>query len=351
MPSVLSSTPAETGTIFDIERFSTHDGPGTRTTVFLKGCFLKCAWCHNPEAMDPHLELMYDEGKCIHCLTCFPACPSGALSLADRAAGEAPPTDPSPSPDSCPEPGTRVFDVTRCDHCGACVEACYAEALEMVGQTVSVPEAYAEVERDRAFYQRTGGGVTVSGGEPLYQQPFVLELLRQCREGGLHTALDTTAFGKWEPLAELLEYADLVLLDLKLMDGDRHRAHTGVYNASILRNAAEVARHVVERERTASTGQPSQNTGVWIRVPVIPGINDDAENLSETARFVREDMVGAVKRVELLGYHQLGGAKFQRLGRPDPLPGVTPPSREELSSLAAGMAEQLQGTGIEVRAR
>ena len=138
------------------------------------------------------------------------------------------------------------------------------------------------------------------------------------------------------------------LLDLIEMDA---ASHTGVDNASILRNAAEVARHVVERERTASTGQPSQNTGVWIRVPVIPGINDDAENLSETARFVREGMVGAVKRVELLGYHQLGGAKFQRLGRPDPLPGVTPPSREELSSLAAGMAEQLQGTGIEVRAR
>jgi len=345
------TTTAETGTIFDIERFSTHDGPGTRTTVFLKGCFLKCAWCHNPEAMDPAPELMYDEGKCIHCLTCFTACPSGALSLFDAAGGQVSPADPPRSAGSGQESGTRKYDATRCDHCGACVEACYAEALEMVGRAVTAPEVYAEVERDRAFYQRTGGGVTISGGEPLYQQPFVLELLRQCREGDLHTALDTTAFGKWEPLADLLELADLVLLDLKLMDGDRHRAHTGVDNATILRNARQLARHVVEREGAASTGHPPQNTGVWIRVPVIPMINDDAENLSETARFVREDMDGAVKRVELLGYHQLGGAKFQRLGRPDPLPAVTPPRREELRALAAGMEEQLRDTGIEVRAR
>jgi len=342
---------AETGTIFDIERFSTHDGPGTRTTVFLKGCFLRCAWCHNPEAIDPHSELMYDEGKCIHCLTCFAACPNDALNLIDMTGRKVPPADLSRFAGPGGEPGMRVYEAANCDCCGDCAAVCYAEALQMVGQTMSVQEAYAEAARDRAFYQRTGGGVTVSGGEPLYQHRFVLGLLRQCREGGLHTALDTTAFGKWEPLATLLEYVDLVLLDLKLMDGDRHRAHTGVDNASILRNAGRLAQHVVERERTASTGHPPDNTGVWIRVPVIPGINDDAQNLSETARFVREDMVGAVKRVELLGYHQLGGAKFERLGRPNPLPEVRPPRPEELRNLAAKLEEQLRGTGIEVRAR
>lgn len=294
---------------------------------------------------------MYDEGKCIHCLTCFSACPNDALNLVDRTGRKVSPPELSRFTGPGGEPGMRKYEAANCLRCGHCVSECYAQALQMVGQVMSVQEVYAEAERDRAFYQRTGGGVTVSGGEPLYQHAFVQGLLRQCRESGLHTALDTTAFGKWELLATLLEYVDLVLLDLKLMDGDRHRAHTGADNATILGNARRLAQYVVEREGIVGDGHRPNNTGVWIRVPVIPGINDDAANLSETARFVREDMGGAVKRVELLGYHQLGGSKFQRLGRPNPLPGVEPPRPERLRSLAMGLEEQLRDTGIEVRAR
>jgi len=221
----------------------------------------------------------------------------------------------------------------------------------MVGREMTAASAYAEAARDRPFYSRTGGGVTVSGGEPLHQRAFTAQLLRRCREGGLHTALDTAAFGPWEPLRELLDWTDLVLLDLKLMDPARHRQYTGVDNASILENARRLAGLVRERERAGASPYPPAHTGVWVRIPTIPSINDDEANLRGTARFVRQEMGPAVKRVELLGYHQLGGAKFRRLGRQVPLPEVAPPPRERLEALRQLVAAELEGTGTEVRAR
>ena len=228
---------------------------------------------------------------------------------------------------------------------------CYAEALEMVGREMTAAEAYEEAARDRPFYSRTGGGVTVSGGEPLYQRAFTEELLRRCHDSGLHTALDTTAYGKWEALAAVLDHTDLVLLDLKHMDGERHQAYTGVDNASILENARRLAAAVVAREARAGSTYPHRNTGIWVRVPVIPTINDDEANLRATAQFVGREMAGAVKVVELLGYHQLGGSKFQRLGREAPLPGVEPPARERLEGLRQLVESELEGAGVEVRAR
>jgi pyruvate formate lyase activating enzyme len=247
--------------------------------------------------------------------------------------------------------GSRCYHPERCQRCGQCAELCFSGALEMVGRELNVEEAYAELECDRPFYEQSGGGITVSGGEPLAQHLFVRELLVSCKAGGLHTALDTTACTRWHLLESVLQYTDLVLLDLKVMDPARHREYTGMDNALILKNAQVMAGFMVERASHASCNWPWEHTGIWVRVPVIPSLNDDEQNLRATAAFVREHMEGAVRRVELLGYHQLGIAKLQRLRRETQLPGIEPPSRARLAELAGLFREELQGTGIRVEAR
>ena len=206
------------------------------------------------------------------------------------------------------------------------------------------------MERDRPFY-KNGGGITISGGEPLCQHRFVTELLRRCKESGLHTALDTTAFGQWQPLRAAAEQAELVLLDLKHMDSQQHLHWTGVDNQPILDNARRLAACVVQRERNHNSKYAQQNTGIWVRVPTIPTINDSAQNMRATAQFVREEMTGAVKVVELLAYHKLGGAKTERLGREQVLQDSKSPSKEHMSALKSLWETELQGTGITVNAR
>ncbi len=335
------------GRVFDIERYATHDGPGTRTTLFLTGCPLRCLWCHNPEAESPRPELMYDERRCIGCLACFSACEEGALWLADRAGRRIPPEEMAFFRDYPEQIGHRAFQPERCRHCGHCAEACFAGALEMVGRELTVEEAYAELECDRPFYEQSGGGITISGGEPLAQHLFVRELLATCKAGGLHTALDTTACSRWELLESILQDTDLVLLDLKVMDPVRHRQYTGVDNTLILKNAHAMAGFMAGKP----TDWPRENTGIWIRIPLIPSLNDDEQNLRATAAFVREHLEGAVRRVELLGYHQLGVAKLRRLRRETQLPGVESPSKARLAELAGWFREELKGTGIRVEAR
>jgi pyruvate formate lyase activating enzyme len=337
------------GRVFDVERYATHDGPGIRTTLFLKGCPLRCLWCHNPEAESPRFELMYDEGRCIGCLACFSACEEGALWLADRAGRRIPPEELAFFRDYPEQIGSRCYQPERCQRCGRCAETCFSGALEMVGRELTVEEAYAELECDRPFYEHSGGGVTLSGGEPLAQHLFVRELLAMCRAGGLHTALDTAACSRWPILESVLQYTDLVLLDLKVMDPARHREYTGVDNALILENARALAAFMAGR--AASAAWPWGHTGAWVRVPLIPTLNDDEENLRKTAAFVREEMGGAVRRVELLGYHRLGVAKLRRLRRESHLPGVQPPSKARLAELAGWIREELEGTGIRVEAR
>ena len=345
-PSTPAVSAATTGMVYDVERYATHDGPGTRTTVFLKGCFLRCAWCHNPESLSVRPELMFDAARCVGCLECFAACEITGLGLLDID-GELIGRDQLREYRDDPERrGGRAYDAARCVRCGSCVEACYAAALELVGREMSVDETMELVLADRAFYAGTGGGVTVSGGEPLFQPRFSAALLARCQLAGLHTALDTTAFGHWQPLAALLPHTDLVLLDLKLMDPGLHEAHTGADNASILDNARALAAVMAARPDAASA-----NHGVWVRVPVIVGVNDDDGNLVATARFVREEMAGAVKAVELLGYHRLGGAKLERLGRDNPLGELPPLAPEALVQRAACMEQALAGTGIRVRYR
>jgi pyruvate formate lyase activating enzyme len=267
------------GVTFNIQGFSTEDGPGIRTTVFMKGCGLRCAWCHNPEGLRPEADLMWYDVRCIALRDCLGACPHQALELTQQ--------------------GMQI-DRTRCDLCGRCAHACPAAALEMIGRTWSVDDLLAEILKDAVFYETSGGGVTFSGGEPMLQADFLAELLPRCRQAGLHVALDTCGAVPWRQYERVLPHLALVLLDLKLIDPERHRAATGVDNALILENA----------RRLAAVGMP-----LWVRTPVIPGYTDDASNIAGIAAFIASDLQ-TVERWDLLAYTNLGRPKYHRLDLP-----------------------------------
>jgi pyruvate formate lyase activating enzyme len=299
---------AVTGLVSAIRRLAIHDGPGIRTLVFLKGCPLCCAWCAAPETQAPGRDVVFHSERCLACDRCRTVCPTGAIRLeAD---------------------GRRVLDRMRCDLCGACAEACYAEAISLPGERRSVAEVLAEVVRDRVFYERSGGGVTLSGGEPLSQPEFTAALLAACRGAGLHTALETSGYQAWERFEGLLADADLLLYDVKLMDAERHRRFTGVGNALILDNL----RRAVAR-----------GVATIVRVPVVAGINDDCENARALARFLSG--AGPIRRVDLLPYHRLGEATYARLGRSYALPGIPLVAESRLEALAGILAE----TGLPVQ--
>lgn len=282
------------GLVFDIRRFSIHDGPGIRTAVFFQGCPLSCAWCHNPEGIAPRPALVYRESRCLRCGACVPACPQGAIALQE---------------------GAVYTDRERCLRCGACAEVCYAGARELAGRTMTVAAVLAELERDTVFYDESGGGVTFSGGEPLLQAEFLLELARACRTRGLHTALDTCGFAPWEVLDRVRESIQLYLYDVKLVDEGRHRRCTGVSNAPILENL----------RRLAGLGQR-----IILRLPLIPGVNDDAENVRATGALAAE--LG-IAEVDVLPYHRAGEDKYGRLGAEYALPAARPPGGDEVEAV------------------
>ena len=296
-----------TGLIFDIKKFAVHDGPGIRTTVFMKGCPLRCWWCHNPESISPNPQMVFFENKCIRCGRCFQACRTRALRL---------------------EGERRVYERDECVLCGQCAAACYAEAHVMEGREVTVEEVLAEVEKDRPFYENSGGGMTVSGGEPMLQKDFVLELCRQAKAAGLRTAMDTSAHAKWEDLEAVLAHVDLVLLDMKDMDPDKHKDFTGVSNERILENAKHIR----------DLGKP-----MMLRIPVVPTRTARIDNMQAAADFFRD--FPNIEYVELLPYHRLGESKWERLGVGYKLKGVAPPSEEELSALE----EPFRAAGLAVR--
>jgi pyruvate formate lyase activating enzyme len=304
-----------TGIVFDIKKFTVHDGPGIRTTVFMKGCPLRCVWCHNPESISPRPVLAQFPRNCIGCGKCLTNCPNGALSLAEATEDggrDARPTRPTMQ---------IVIDRVKCGACGACAKECYAEALVLQGKEMSVEEVIAEVEKDRPFYDNSGGGMTLSGGEPLFQLDFTEGLLKLAKERGLHTVLDTCGFVGWPAYERVLPYVDLVLFDIKGVDPARHLAHTGQDNAVIHENL----------RRMLQAGQP-----VMVRVPTIPGHNATIEDAEALARFLLS--LPRVPPVELLRYHRLGEGKYASLGLPEPALKPDPPSEELMQELCGVLA-------------
>lgn len=265
-----------TGTVFNVQRGSFHDGPGIRTTVFLKGCPLRCPWCHNPEGISPALEVLVSESRCLGCRSCEAACPR---------------------PDG-PLPAGGVLGREGCLACRACVEACPSAAREVAGRAVSASDIVAEVLRDRAVYEESRGGVTFSGGEPLVQPGFLFAALETCRKEGLHAAIDTCGFASRETVLAAAARADLLLWDVKTLDPARHLVLTGVPLAPILENLEAVSR----------TGIP-----IWLRLPVIPGVNDDEASVAKAAELAAR--TPSVRRVSLLAYHRTANGKRARLGR------------------------------------
>lgn len=290
------------GIVFDLKRYAMHDGPGIRTTVFFKGCPLDCPWCHNPESRAQAPELDVLAGRCIRCGECMLACPE---HLAE------------------PEQDGGLLEAT-CRHCFACAAACPTGARVVVGRTWSTAALMDEVEKDRPFFEESGGGVTFSGGEPLMQADFLRECLRMSKARGLHTAVDTCGYAPSEALLRIIPHTDLFLYDLKLMDPARHEAVVGVSNAPILENVCLLHRAGAQ---------------IRIRVPLVPGMTDDAENLKGVAAFVREALGGA-PAIDLLPYHAMAQAKYRRRGL-EPA-SIAVPSTEAVAR-AVGLLESAGG--------
>ena len=283
-----------TGVVFDVQRYSLHDGPGIRTTVFLKGCPLRCSWCHNPESMNASPELRVFGSRCIGCAACREACP---LGLAEGGV--------------MPDPGV-------CLACGSCVAACPTRARETIGREMTVPELIAAIDADRPFYDESGGGVTFSGGEPLLQWRFLLAMLEAARAKGYHAAVDTSGYATERTMLRVAAATDLFLYDLKVMDPARHAAFTGVPLAPILRNLRAL---------------DAAGAEVWLRLPLVPGHNDDDANLEAVGRFVGG--LRRTRRIHVLPYHRIASAKYERMGLANPMNEIASPTAGEVERAVA----------------
>lgn len=276
--------------VSDIQHFSTGDGPGIRTTVFMKGCPLDCLWCHNPESKNAYPELMLYPNKCIGCGNCLKVCPKGLHSLGDG--------------------GEHLIDRAACVHCFACADGCVG-ALEEAGKEMTVEDVLTEVMKDKAFYDNSGGGMTLSGGEPLLHHEFSLQLFKAAKEQGLHTCIETCGYAPWEHIQALLPYVDVFLWDVKETDAELHRKYTGVSNERILENL----------RRLNAAGAK-----IVLRCPLIPNLNDREEHLRGIAALAEE--LAGVERVDVEPYHPLGQSKSEALNRDYPLSALTFPENE-----------------------
>ncbi len=296
------------GSIFNIQRFCVHDGPGIRTTVFMKGCPLRCQWCANPESQQPGPILITRDVKCVSCGKCVEVCPTGAISFDQNK--------------------RRIIDWELCNQCLKCAEVCLYGSLGGCGKTIGAEELVAELLKDEPFFKRSGGGVTISGGEPLVQPEFVLGLVEALRAKDIHVALDTSGYAPAEVFARLADNVDLVLFDIKHLNDQKHRQFTGVGNQKILANASYAAGHV----RT------------WFRMPVIPGFNDSPEYVRQVAALCSDLKV---EKISLLPYHEGGKTKFQQIGRTYLLPDVLPPADEHIQLLQNIFAEAGVQTSVQ----
>lgn len=295
----------QTALVFNIQKYSIHDGPGIRSTVFFKGCPLLCAWCHNPESQIFTPELFWQCDRCIGCGTCVEVCPQDALSLTPQ--------------------GLHI-DREACDLCGRCADICPTLALEQVGRPMTVAEVMAEIDKDAPFYEQSGGGITLSGGEPLSQADFALELLKACKERGYHTAIDTGGFVPLSVFERVLPYTDLFLYDIKHLDEEAHRRYMQAPIGPIVDNLRWLA---------------AQGAEIWLRIPLIPGVNDAAEHIDRIGALAAE--LG-IKRVHLLPYHKLAAAKYHRLGIKYTLPTLEEPDEQAVEQAA----EILRKRGLNV---
>jgi len=266
----------KSGIIFNILRYCIHDGPGIRTTVFLKGCPLCCWWCHNPEGLKLDREVFYNSETCLQCGDCLDACPNDAIKNQE---------------------GHFIALNGKCLLNGTCVENCGSESRRMVGTTVTVSDVFKEINKDRVFYNESGGGVTFSGGEPLFQPDFLEALLRKCKDSGIHTTVDTSGYASSEVFEKIEPYTDLYLYDLKTLDETKHKKHTGVSNKQIIRNLIKLQ---------------SQTNGVIVRLPVIPGFNDNLKSIKKIGEFVVS--LNNIKKIHILPYHKTSIEKYRRFG-------------------------------------
>lgn len=280
--------------IFDVKHYAINDGPGIRTVVFFKGCNLHCAWCHNPESISPKIEKMYSPAKCIKCGTCVTACPEKAITLTIDGI---------------------ITNPDLCKACGKCAEACPTLAIEMSGKSMTVNQVIDVIEKDRIFYDQSGGGVTFSGGEPLIHKDMLIELLDRCGEIGIHRAVDTAGNVSVETIREVSSRTDLFLYDLKMMDTKMHKRWTNAYNEKILENVKVIA---------------SQKIKIIFRIPLIGQINDTEENITLTAQFVAE-LPGEKRSVHLLPYHNIAQNKYNKLGKPGEFEDLKEPTKASQS--------------------
>jgi len=283
------------GTVFNIQRFSIHDGPGIRTTAFLKGCPLNCRWCHNPEGILDQPELLYTEDHCTGCGACIPACTENVISRHDG----------------------KIRISKECTHCGRCVDSCTEQALEITGHTMTSDAVANALARDRVFYEESGGGITLSGGEPLNQPEFAIDILRRCKENGLHTALDTTGFVETEVILSSIPFTDLFLYDFKHPDTETHQKYTDIPIEPIV----EHLKSLIEA-----------GCNVLVRQPIVPGFNDTPDVIERTGEVLT---ACGVKRLQILSYHTFGKHKYGKLVRGTPATDWAVPSTEQMLAIQA----------------
>jgi pyruvate formate lyase activating enzyme len=294
------------GMIFDIKKYATDDGPGIRTTVFFKGCPLRCWWCHNPEGQTPTPELMYRRQKCNRCGECAKVCPRGAITHV-----------------------TKQISINRkgCNLCGECSQKCPTNALTIIGKETNVEEVMKEIDKDMVFYEESNGGMTVSGGEPLTQIDFLNVLLEKCKERNIHTAVDTCGYAPKEAFHKVSDKVDLFLFDIKLMDSKKHMKYTSVSNKLILENFTRLAEN---------------GNDLLVRFPIIPKINDDEDNVTKTAEFILSHGIG---NLSLLPYHRAGIEKYKSLGKAYKMKETVSPSDEKMRAIK----ERFEALGLRVR--